>query len=86
MIPAERLPSRTAPIGGSESEDTMNSKLSGLLDRARTVGMSLAAREGQRRSFAFGSANIENERITRETVRTAEEELRREKDRGKNVG
>jgi hypothetical protein len=30
--------------------------------------MSPADKEEQRRSFAFGNANIENERVTRETV------------------
>jgi hypothetical protein len=42
--------------------------LTSLLDQARRVQMSPADKEEQRRSFAFGNANIENERVTRETV------------------
>jgi hypothetical protein len=64
----------------------MRKSLSSLIERAKAKGMSLSEREGQRRSFAYGSANIENERITRDTVRAAEEELKREKGKRENVG
>lgn len=53
----------------------MNRSLDELLKRARNVRMSKQDSEAQRQSFAFGSAAIENEEITRETVRTAAEEL-----------
>jgi hypothetical protein len=48
--------------------------LSSLLERAKKVQMSAADKEAQRRSFAYGNANIENERVTKETV-DAEAEL-----------
>ena len=48
--------------------------LSSLLERAKKVEMSAADKEAQRRSFAYGNANIENERVTKETV-DAEAEL-----------
>jgi hypothetical protein len=37
--------------------------------------MSVKQREEQRQSFAYGNSKIENERITRETVARAAEEL-----------
>ncbi len=39
-----------------------------LLEKARQVEMSSDQKEEQRRSFAFGNANIENANVTRETV------------------
>ncbi len=39
-----------------------------LIEAARKVEMSDEDREEQRRSFAFGNANIENPRVTRELV------------------
>jgi Fic family protein len=54
-------------------------KISELLDKVKNLGMTLAEREEQRRSFAYGSAHIENDRITRDTVVTAEEELKEKK-------
>ncbi|MEH3116043.1 MAG: hypothetical protein PGN25_22745 [Methylorubrum populi] len=57
----------------------MSKKLTNLLDRAKAIGMSLNERETQRRSFAYGSAHIENERVTRDTIRLAEEDLKRHK-------
>ncbi len=39
-----------------------------LIEAARKIEMSDADREEQRRSFAFGNANIENPRVTRELV------------------
>jgi len=56
----------------------MNSKLSELLGQVRERGLTSQERDEQRRSFAYGSAHIENDRITRETVVSAENELRRE--------
>jgi hypothetical protein len=46
-----------------------------MLEKAKAVSMTPEQREAQRRSFAFGNANIENERITRETVDQAAETL-----------
>jgi hypothetical protein len=51
------------------------SNIKELVERARSLGMSQAERAEQRRNFAFGSSNIENDRITRETVSRAELEL-----------
>ena len=39
-----------------------------LLDKSRGVTMTPSELEAQRRSFAFGNTNIENERITRKIV------------------
>lgn len=50
-----------------------------LLEMARGVPVSAAEREQQRRSFAFGNTNIENERITRETIERAAEKLAMDK-------
>jgi hypothetical protein len=46
----------------------MSKKLEALLKAARNVIMTAEEHEQQRRSFAFGNANIENERVTRETI------------------
>lgn len=39
-----------------------------LLAAAKRVEMTPEEKEAQRRSFAYGNTNIENSRITRETV------------------
>lgn len=54
------------------------SSLSKLVKIASKVRMSEGQVEQQRRSFAYGSAKIENDRITREMVDEAAEKLRRE--------
>jgi hypothetical protein len=46
----------------------MTEKLTALIERARTVKMTSAEKEQQRRSFAYGNTKIENERITRKMV------------------
>jgi hypothetical protein len=46
----------------------MKDKLTALIERARTVKMTAAQQEQQRRSFAYGNTKIENERITRKMV------------------
>ncbi len=43
-------------------------KLAKLIERARAVMMSGEQKEEQRRSFAYGNTNIENDLITREMV------------------
>jgi hypothetical protein len=50
-----------------------------LLEMARGVPVSATEREQQRRSFAFGNTNIENQSITRETIDRAAEKLAMEK-------
>jgi hypothetical protein len=55
----------------------MSEELQKLIDAARKVEMTSAQLEEQRRSFAFGNANIENSRVTRETVDKAAELLSR---------
>jgi len=54
-------------------------ELSQLIDRARSVEMTPAQWEEQRRSFAYGNTHIENERVTREMVATAAEALSHER-------
>lgn len=55
----------------------MTKELEKLLDAARGVQMSPAEKEEQRRSFAYGNAKIENDLITKETVRRQAENLRK---------
>ena len=49
--------------------------LDDLIERARTVRMTPEQQEAQRRSFAFGNTNIENERITRQVIDEAAEAI-----------
>jgi hypothetical protein len=53
----------------------MNDELEKLLEAARYRPLTPAEQEEQRRSFAFGNANIENVLVTRETVDQQAEEL-----------
>ncbi len=55
----------------------MNEDLKKLIEAAKKIEMTAADLEVQRQSFAFGNANIENDRVTRETVAKAAELLRR---------
>ncbi|MGB7419075.1 MAG: hypothetical protein WA918_07840 [Erythrobacter sp.] len=55
----------------------MTDKLQKLIDASRSHKMSDAEKEAQRRSFAFGNANIENARVTREMVDHAAEKVKR---------
>lgn len=48
-----------------------------LLDLARGARMTDGQREEQRRSFAFGNSNIENEHITRDLINKEAETIRR---------
>jgi hypothetical protein len=64
---------RAQPFG----ETIMSEELQKLIDAAKKVEMTAAQLEEQRRSFAFGNANIENSRVTRETVDKAAELLSR---------
>lgn len=56
----------------------MSDELSRLLEAAKKHEMSPAEQEEQRRSFAYGNANLENERVTRDTVDKAAEDLSKE--------
>lgn len=55
----------------------MSDKLQKLIDASRGVEMSEAEKEAQRRSFAYGNAHIENDRVTRQMVDEAAEKLRK---------
>ncbi len=55
----------------------MSRKLQELLERARGTRMSPDEQEAQRRSFAYGNAHIENERVTRAMVDEAAAKLKR---------
>lgn len=54
----------------------MNDELEKLLEAARYRPLTESEREQQRRSFAYGNANIENSSVTRETVDEQAEELK----------
>lgn len=53
----------------------MPNDLEKLLEKSQSVRMTPADKEAQRRSFAFGNANIENERVTRAMVDAAAEDI-----------
>jgi len=46
----------------------MPTSLDKLINAARNKEFPAGEREAQRRSFAYGNTNIENPRITRETI------------------
>ena len=46
-----------------------------LIERSRSVKMTPSEVEQQRRSFAFGNSNIENDRVTRSVVDQEAEKL-----------
>ena len=51
------------------------SDLDEIILRAKSVKMTPGQEEAQRRSFAYGNTNIENENITRHTIDEAAEAL-----------
>ena len=53
----------------------MSEHLQKLIDASRGNTMSDAEKEAQRRSFAYGNAHIENDRVTHEMVDQAAEKL-----------
>ena len=53
----------------------MSDQLKELLLKARHIEMTPEDREEQRRSFAYGNANIENARVTREIVNQEADKL-----------
>ena len=57
-----------------------NMEFARLLERAKGIRMSSGEREQQRRSFAYGNANIENEAVTRDVIDEVAERMAREPD------
>jgi hypothetical protein len=57
----------------------MSTNLEALLQTAKKVKMTSTELEQQRRSFAYGNTNIENARITKETIDKAARQLEEEK-------
>lgn len=53
----------------------MSDELEKMLNAARRAPMSKDDREAQRRSFAYGNAHIENERVTRSMVDKAADRI-----------
>jgi hypothetical protein len=51
-------------------------ELQQLLDAAKNLDVTQEQKEEQRRSFAFGNANIENPRVTRQTIDEEAEALK----------
>jgi hypothetical protein len=45
-----------------------NTEITILLEKAKRITMSPREREEQRRSFAYGNANIENEAVTKDVI------------------
>jgi hypothetical protein len=60
----------------------MSEQLRVLIEEARNVEVSPEDLEQQRRSFAYGNANIENDHVTPEVVDRAVEQLRNAPERG----
>jgi hypothetical protein len=56
----------------------MSNKLEELVVRTREITMTSDQLREQRRSFAYGNTNIENERITREMVAEADRKIESE--------
>lgn len=54
----------------------MDEKLNALIEAAKSVEMTRQDIERQRESFAYGNTNIENSRITRETISAAAKKLK----------
>ena len=53
----------------------MPATLAKLIELAQSHTMSLAEKGKQRLSFAYGNTKVENDRVTRESVRIAAESL-----------
>lgn len=56
----------------------MSSELDKLLALAKQKKITPAELELQRKSFAYGNTNIENDKITRDTIERAAAKLKRE--------
>lgn len=46
-----------------------------LVEKAKRITMSPSEREQQRRSFAYGNANIENEAVTKDVIEEVAEKM-----------
>jgi hypothetical protein len=57
-----------------------NPSLEKLIESSREKSMSIEEKEAQRRSFAYGNANISNGLITRELIDNAAEAIKIESD------
>ena len=57
----------------------MSDELQKLIDAAKGKEMTAAEKEAQRRSFAYGNAHIENDRVTRKMVDDAAEKIGKSK-------
>jgi hypothetical protein len=55
--------------------------LENLLKRAKHVEMTPSEKEAQRKSFAYGNANIENAAVTKDVIEKAAAEIEEEKRR-----
>jgi len=60
----------------------MTDELDKLLEAARYRPLTASEKEEQCRSFAFGNANIENPRVTREMVDEQAEKLKEQRNGG----
>ena len=54
----------------------MTDSLKDLIDRTRNTRMTPLQEEAQRRSFAYGNAKIENDRVTRSMVNEAADRIK----------
>jgi hypothetical protein len=61
---------------GASQGERMTDELNALIEAARTRPFPEEEREAQRRSFAYGNAKIENDRITWEMIVEADEEIK----------
>lgn len=55
----------------------MTRRIDEIIEKAAKIKMSDEEKEAQRRSFAYGNAHIENERVTKEMVDKAASETHR---------
>lgn len=61
-----------------ETSAVTNTEITILLEKAKRITMSSKEREQQRRSFAYGNANIENEAVTKEVIEEVANRMVRE--------
>jgi hypothetical protein len=57
-----------------------SAEFANLLAKAKGIRMSVGDREEQRRSFAFGNANIENDAVTRDVINEVAEKMAKNPD------
>ena len=73
------MPNRVAELPNARTDTgrmTMNERLNALIEAAKSVVMTREDIEKQRESFAYGNTNIENSRITKETIAAAAKKLK----------